>query len=274
MSVWGDVALATLVASFAPLFSPAAACEVMGPASALNDTHEEGSGKSEFNAEAQAVLDAASTGNWAAMTALLPDCAPSPSAKAGDGSTMLQWALANKKAKAIPLLLRAGVDPAQVGKDGRSAIHDAASLANPKWLSLLLDGKANPNARHGATGSTPLVEALRNNRDKHFEILLKAGADPKLADRTGNTPLHVAAQLNKPWHAYMMLTNAANPADPFLLNAQGQNFQKYLFMTKDRLLTADTRKARQVVLDYLWFKEIPIDPSAPPRKNEGRDFKP
>jgi uncharacterized protein len=141
---------------------------------------------------------------------------------------------------------------------------DAASHRNPKWLKLLLENGASPNVRNSASGATPLGHALIADRDEQFEMLLGAGGDPNLADATGNTSLHVAAQINKPWHVYMLLTNRANPADPFLRNAQGHTFQRYLFMTEDGLLNKRTREGRRLVLDYLSIKDIPIEPGAPP----------
>ena len=188
-----------------------------------------------------------------------------------DGTTLLQWALAENKLEAFLLLLRAGAKTDQPGFEGDTVIHDAARDRNPKWLKLLLKNGADANAHNAQSGAVPLSRALISDRDKQFEMLLKAGADPNIADATGNTPLHVAAQINKPWHVYTLLTNRAGPADPFIRNAQGQTFQRYLFMTEDRLLNKRTREGQQLVLDYLAFKGIPIEPGAPPHLK--RDFK-
>jgi uncharacterized protein len=219
-----------------------------------------------FDQDAAAVLQAAESGDWDALTQLLPPCSKLLSSTADSGMTMLQWTLASNNEKAFRLLLRAGAKTDQPGFDGDTVIHDAARHRNPKWLRLLLENGASPNVRNSASGATPLGRALMADGDKQFEMLLKSGASPNLADATGNTSLHVAAQINKPWHVYMLLTNRPDPADPFILNAQGQTFQRYLFMTEDRLLNKQTRKGRQVVLDYLSIKDIPIEPGAPPHQ--------
>jgi uncharacterized protein len=101
-------------------------------------------------------------------------------------------------------------------------------------------------------------------------MLIVAGADLKSANRVGDTPLHLAGQINKPWHALDMLMAGA---DPLARNGQEQTFQRYLFMPDDRMVTRSVREGRQAVLDYLWVKGIPIEATAPARKNEGRQFK-
>jgi uncharacterized protein len=216
------------------------------------------------------LFDAAQKGDVAALRRLSQG-GVSLSATDIDGATALQWALTHRKRKAMLFLLNAGADPAQIGRDGDTVIHDAARHHDSKWLKLLLENGASPNVRAEQSGAVPLSLALIADRDKQFEMLLKAGADPNAADATGNTSLHVAAQINKPWHVYMLLTNRANPADPFLRNAQGQTFQRYLFMTKDSLLNKRTREGRQLVLDYLSIKDIPVESGAPSHLK--RDFK-
>lgn len=188
----------------------------------------------------------------------------------GEYSTpLLQSAPARGKKRTFRALLSSGADPTHAGFDGDTIIHAAARHRDPHWLKLLLENGANPNVRNTRTGAVPLTEALIADRDKQFEMLLKAGADPNLADATGNTALHVAAQINKSRHVYMLLINTANPADPFIRNAQQQTFQRYLFMTNERLLSKRSRAARRVVLDYLLVKGIPIEADAAAVPNKG-----
>lgn len=207
---------------------------------------------------------AARPGNERAFNRLITDHPQLTSLAAADGTNMLQWSLANNNQRAFQLLLRAGAKPDQPGSGGETVIHEAAAHRDSRWLKLLLKNGANPNVRNAKSGTVPLTRALMADRDKQFEMLLKAGANPNLSDSTGNTALHIAALINKPRHVYVLLTNHDAPADPFILNAQGQTFQRYLFMTQDRLLNNRIREGRQLVLEYLSIKDIPIEPGAPP----------
>lgn len=223
-----------------------------------------------FDAAAQAILNAAQSGD-AALFRSLSAGPVQLSGTAENGTTFLQWALAHGKKRTFLLLLRSGADPAQIGCDGDTVIHDAARHSDPSWLELLLENGAHPDARNASSGTLPLHQALIADRARQFEALLKAGADPDLADDTGNAALHIAAQINKPWRVLMLLMNPGKPADPFIRNAQKSTFQRYLFMTDDRLLNKQTRAGRKAVLDYLLSKGIPIDSSVPPRHE--RTFK-
>ena len=216
-----------------------------------------------FDAAEQAILNAAQSGD-AALFKFLSAGPGQMSSTAENGTTFLQWALAHGKKRTFLLLLRSGADTAQIGFDGDTVIHNAARHSDPNWLKLLLENGAHPDVRNARSGTLPLHQALIADRTRQFEALLKAGANPDLADNTGNTALHIAAQINKPWHVFMLLINPGKPANPFIRNAQKRTFQRYLFMTDDRLLNKQTRAGRKAVLDYLLSKGIPIDPSVPP----------
>jgi uncharacterized protein len=179
-----------------------------------------------------------------------------------DWKTWLQWAIIENQPKAMISLLKIGADPQQFDDDGGNAVLDAAGHSNAKWLKILLANGASPDARHRNNGRTALFEALIANRDAQFAMLIAAKADLKSANSVGDTPLHIAGQINKPWHALDLLKAGA---DPLARNAQGQTFQRYLFMTKDTLLTRERRKGRQAVLDYLSINGIPINGDVPSR---------
>ena len=110
------------------------------------------------------------------------------------------------------------------------------------------------------SGRTPLMTALIAERPKHFRVLLAAGAKLDLTDGAGNSALHVAAQINEPWHVLALLKAGA---DPSLRNAQGQTFQRYLYMTPEKLLNAKTRKGIEEVKKWLTLNGLEVEtPSA------------
>lgn len=232
--------------------------------------HAQQPNSAHFDTEERALLEAAQSGD-AALFRFLSAGPGQLSGTAEDGTTFLQWALAHGKKRTFLVLLRSGADPAQIGFDGDTVIHDAARHSDPSWLKFLLENGAHPDARNARSGTLPLHQALIADRARQFEDLLKAGADPDLTDETGNTALHIAAQINKPWPVFTLLINPGKPANPFIRNAQKSTFQRYLFMTNDRLLNKKTRAGREAVLNYLLLKSIPIDPSVPPHQE--RTFK-
>ncbi|WP_362580082.1 ankyrin repeat domain-containing protein, partial [Streptomyces sp. NPDC048417] len=114
----------------------------------------------------------------------------------------------------------------------------------------------DPNLPNTVTGATALTAALMAERHEHFAALLAAGADPGRADRLGNTPLHVAAKINEFGHALTLLRAGA---DPNARNAQGVTFQRYMFMSPDRLLNARTRGERDAVAAWLRERGVALE---------------
>src|SRR5690606_24480427 len=96
----------------------------------------------------------------------------------------------------------------------------------------------DPNARHGQTRAGPLAAAAGPRTDAQFRMLLEAGADPDLADRTGNTALHAAAMINAGEHVLLLLERGASP---HARNAQGATFQPYFFRTAEASLDGEAR---------------------------------
>jgi uncharacterized protein len=182
-----------------------------------------------------------------------------PDAHGDKQVTPLQWALLSKSTRGIEALLEAGADPARAGIDGDTVIHLAAMADDPKYLALLLKHKADPNARNATTQTTPLFSALRGGRDAQFDALLAAGADANAVDRAGNTALHQAAKYNDPKHALALLKAGTDPA---VKNVQGVTFQRYLFKTRESVLSADAKRSREAIREWLRAQDVPIEDAA------------
>ncbi|NJS13413.1 MAG: hypothetical protein HC788_01005 [Sphingopyxis sp.] len=121
-----------------------------------------------------------------------------------------------------------------------------------KWIAW---NKETLDVRSSINGRTPLMAALFEEKPKQFKVLLEAGANPDLTDNVGNTALHIAAQINEPGHVLTLLKAGANPN---VLNAQNETFQKYLFMTDDKLLTAQSRLEMSAVKEWLRSQGIAV----------------
>lgn len=171
--------------------------------------------------------------------------------------TLLQWALLQRNADALGVLIEAGADPAQPGLDGDTVVHLATMAEDPVWLDTLLALSVNPNVVNAHTGAVPLCEALMNGRERQFHRLLATpGIDLDHADAGGNTPLHVAAMINAPARVLELLEAGA---DPGLRNRQGATFQRYLFKVRLDMMDVEGSRCWEDVLEWMVARQIPID---------------
>lgn len=193
-----------------------------------------------------ALAEAVADGDTVRIRALAPSA--DLGARGDKQVTLLQWALLNQRLDSLKALLDAGADPWQPGVDGDTVVHMAAAANDASYLAELLARGVDANVRNPESGAGPLRSALMGEREVQFRALLAAGADPNLADRVGNTPLHIAGQINDPERALDLLKAGA---DANARNAQGVTFQRYLFMTRASLLTAQARQQREAVEAWL-----------------------
>jgi ankyrin repeat protein len=116
---------------------------------------------------------------------------------------------ATSSAAALPLL-KAGLDVNATSNEGRTPLHQAASIGDLSLVKLFLKEGANPNQ-----GSPPpLHAAVEAGKTKVAEVLLAAGADPNTAALEGITPLMKAARVRNKRAADMiqvLLSGGANP---------------------------------------------------------------
>ena len=117
-----------------------------------------------------------------------------------NGSTPLMIALAadnddENKIKVVKLLLDNNAGPNLARTiDGAVPLHMAAEKSRIDVVKLLLQYKAEPNARI-TDGATPLYIATENGRVDVVNVLLEHNADPNQAlTIDGSTPVFIAAQ--------------------------------------------------------------------------------
>lgn len=106
---------------------------------------------------------------------------------------------------------------------GEHALHEAVRQANVPAVRLLLQGRAEPNARclyleRGCEFPLQLAASCTNflrssDRVQAVELLLKAGAlpGPRRGDSEANTPLHDAARRGDLEVALLLLRHSADP---------------------------------------------------------------
>jgi ankyrin repeat protein len=188
------------------------------------------------------------------------DATPSVIPAATVRPTLSQHIVAGSRPSTLRKLLDAGADPLLPDRHGDTVVHYAAAAQNPAYLELLLARGLDPDTRNRVSGRTPLMSAMLYERGAQFRMLLAAGASTSQADAMGNTPLHIAAQINEPGHVLTLLEAGAPPT---ARNAQGQTFQRYLFMTPTHLLNEETSRARAKVTVWLQSHGIALEAGTP-----------
>ncbi|XP_075150576.1 ankyrin repeat domain-containing protein 49 [Haematobia irritans] len=109
---------------------------------------------------------------------------------------MILWAVNEKKLDEIREILR--LDPetvASVDEDGYTPLHRAAYNNYVDIAKLLLQYKADPNAKT-KLGWTPLHSACKWSHAESVSLLLQHGADVNAQSDGQQTPLHVAATVS------------------------------------------------------------------------------
>lgn len=156
-------------------------------------------------------------GDWALLKLLLAAGTDLQSSnKKGRNAIMLASRVGGKDAEeAVKLLLDAGVDPNQRDCRGHTALRIAATSSHsPTTLRMLLSAGMDPHERD-ANGLTLLMLVVSNNGDEQaiasemVSALIGAGVEVDLQDNLGNTALMYAAKHNGPVRS--LLKAGANP---------------------------------------------------------------
>jgi ankyrin repeat protein len=140
-----------------------------------------------------------------------------------NGVTAAMIAAGGGRWRVLALLVDAGAEVA-VNRDrgGWTALHFAAKYGNAKAVRVLLGAGVDPDAR-GSDGFTALALGVRANHPAVVEILVRAGAAVDAGQVVRGrwwTPLHVAADLGDAEMVGILLRAGADPSshsssDPF-----------------------------------------------------------
>jgi ankyrin repeat protein len=110
------------------------------------------------------------------------------------GETPLTLACANGNAAIVEMLIKGGANVNAERWSGESALMIAAGSGNPRVMKMLLDHDARVGAVESRKGQNALMWATANGHPEAVDLLLKAGADPNTASKSGFTPLIFSAE--------------------------------------------------------------------------------
>ncbi|APZ92982.1 ankyrin repeat domain-containing protein [Fuerstiella marisgermanici] len=99
----------------------------------------------------------------------------------------------------LVIAIQSGADIHAADKNGVTALHHAVRFRNPTAVKTLIQHGANVNQACRRNGSTPLHRAVTQTgapgtagkaqaAKEIIELLLAAGADPSIANKTGKKP--------------------------------------------------------------------------------------
>jgi ankyrin repeat protein len=109
--------------------------------------------------------------------------------------TPLRWAILYAGAKSeapeiMAMLIEAGADVNEQTQFGFTVLMFAASIGRNQFVDILLHSGAEINAT--VSGRTALACAVEKEYTETVRLLIEAGADLEMIDKSGNTPLMIA----------------------------------------------------------------------------------
>lgn len=115
-----------------------------------------------------------------------------------DYQSALMIAAEYEKAEFVKKLLKAGAKVNKQNSRNKTALHFAVQRGNGPIVRMLVEAKADVNAKDGTFGFSPLMWAAREGKVEIIDMLINAGANLHEKDADGRNVLLHAAEGGKP----------------------------------------------------------------------------
>jgi ankyrin repeat protein len=126
-----------------------------------------------------------------------------------DGATALQWAAYNDDLETAEMLIAAGADVKAANHDGATALYLASLQGSAPMIDRLLKAGADPNEL-GAQGEAPLMLASRSGNLDAMKVLLDHKANVEAKDKLrGTTALMWASEQGHPNAVRLLIASGA-----------------------------------------------------------------
>ncbi|XP_059144999.1 uncharacterized protein LOC131932143 [Physella acuta] len=122
------------------------------------------------------------------------------------GQTILHEVARSWHIDVAKFVIENGGDVNKGDKYGRTPLHVAAAVDYPEMVNLLIEKKANKEAKTKGEEQTPVFYAAKNDAVQSLKALIKHDCRYKrVVDYKGRTPIHVAAELDRSETARLLL---------------------------------------------------------------------
>lgn len=173
----------------------------------------------------------------------------------GKGADMLSLGVASCEHEALDLLIAAGA-PLDGANAGGLPLTLALRARDPWFTTRLLSAGAAPEPKGAPI--LPLRTAIGLNSIAGVDLLLDAGADPDIAERTGRRPLHVALDMERFRIAERLIERGA---DPWAIDSGGANLATATMtpmLTDDDAEAAAQKRLAAKVAALGWPEPFPV----------------
>ena len=179
--------------------SPVAEAAMKGDKAAVKTLIAQKADVNAPQADGATALQWASYKNDLEMADLLIAAGAKPDSRSREGATALYLAGVNGSAPMMEKLLKAGASANELGPQGETPLMLAARNGNLAALKLLVDNKADVNAKDKLRGTTALMWAAENSNPEAMKFLIAHGADFKITSNvdTRNARNNLANTVNQ-----------------------------------------------------------------------------